>query len=84
MSLDGNESHGFKCVCDELFDCDNFVMDSIWRKWDGAPNDRKVGPAYEHGFVWANFPESARGGAAGCAVGCTASTGSRPSTLRQC
>ncbi|MDP2094749.1 MAG: site-specific DNA-methyltransferase [Hydrogenophaga sp.] len=53
VSLDDNESHYFKCVCDELFGRDNFVMDFIWRKRDGAPNDRKVGSVHEHVFVWA-------------------------------
>jgi len=53
VSLDDNESHYFKCVCDEIFGRDNFVMDFIWRKRDGAPNDRKVGSVHEHVFVWA-------------------------------
>ena len=53
VSLDDNESHYFKCVCDELFGRENFVMDFIWRKRDGAPNDRKVGSVHEHVFVWA-------------------------------
>lgn len=53
VSLDDNESHYFKCVCDEIFGRENFVMDFIWRKRDGAPNDRKVGSVHEHIFVWA-------------------------------
>lgn len=53
VSLDDNESHYFKCMCDEIFGRDNFVMDFIWRKRDGAPNDRKVGSVHEHVFVWA-------------------------------
>ena len=53
VSLDDNESHYFKCVVDEIFGRENFVMDFIWRKRDGAPNDRKVGSVHEHVFVWA-------------------------------
>jgi adenine-specific DNA-methyltransferase len=53
VSLDDNESHYFKCAIDELFGRDNFVMDIIWKKRDGAPNDRKIGSVHEHIFVWA-------------------------------
>ncbi|MDZ7856731.1 site-specific DNA-methyltransferase [Sphaerotilus sp.] len=53
VSLDDNESHYFKCVCDEIFGRENFIMDFIWRKRDGAPNDRTVGSVHEHVFVWA-------------------------------
>lgn len=53
VSLDDNESHYFKCVIDELFGRENFVMDIIWKKRDGAPNDRKIGSIHEHVFVWA-------------------------------
>lgn len=53
VSLDDNESHYFKCLCDEVFGRENFVMDFIWRKRDGAPNDRKVGSVHEHVFAWA-------------------------------
>jgi adenine-specific DNA-methyltransferase len=58
VSLDDNESHYFKCMCDEIFGRDNFVMDFIWRKRDGAPNDRKVGSVHEHVFVWAKARRS--------------------------
>jgi adenine-specific DNA-methyltransferase len=53
VSLDDNESHYFKCLIDELFGRDNFVMDIIWKKRDGAPNDRKIGSIHEHIFIWA-------------------------------
>ncbi|NMM21683.1 MAG: site-specific DNA-methyltransferase [Rhodoferax sp.] len=52
VSLDDNESHYFKCAVDEIFGRDCFIMDFIWRKRDGAPNDRKVGSVHEHVFVW--------------------------------
>lgn len=58
VSLDDNESHYFKCIVDEIFGRDNFVMDFIWKKRDGAPNDRKVGSVHEHVFVWAKTKKS--------------------------
>lgn len=62
MFLDDTESHGFKCVRDELFGRENFVMDGMWHKRDGVPKDRKVGSVHENVFVWANFRESVRRG----------------------
>ena len=52
ISLDDNESHYLKCVVDEIFGRDCFIMDFIWQKRDGAPNDRTVGSIHEHIFVW--------------------------------
>jgi adenine-specific DNA-methyltransferase len=52
VSLDDNEAHYFKVICDEVFGRDNFVADIAWKKRDGPPNDRVIGAVHEHVLVW--------------------------------
>lgn len=52
VSLDDNEAHYFKVVADEIFGRSNFIADIAWKRRDGAPNDRKIGPTYDHVFVY--------------------------------
>lgn len=53
VSLDDNEAHYFKVVCDEIFGRSRFIADIAWKKRDGAPNDRKIGSTYDHVLVYA-------------------------------
>ena len=53
VSIDDNEAHYLKVLCDDVFGRENFVVDIAWRKRDGAPNDRKVGAVHEHILVYA-------------------------------
>lgn len=48
VTLDDNEAHYFRVLCDEVFGRDNFIIDISWRKRDGPPNDRKVGMVHDH------------------------------------
>lgn len=52
VSSDDTEGHYFKLVGDEIFGRECFIADFIWKKRDGAPNDRKVGSINEHIFAW--------------------------------
>lgn len=52
ISIDDNEAHYLKVLCDELFGRDCFVADICWKKRDGAPNDRKIGSTYDHILVY--------------------------------
>jgi adenine-specific DNA-methyltransferase len=52
VTLDDNEAHYFRVLCDEVFGRDNFIIDISWRKRDGPPNDRKVGMVHDHLMVW--------------------------------
>lgn len=51
-TLDDNEAHYFKVLCDEVFGRDCFIADICWKKRDGAPNDRKIGTTYDHILVY--------------------------------
>jgi adenine-specific DNA-methyltransferase len=52
ITIDDNEAHYLKVMCDEIFGRANFVANIIWRKRDGAPNDRKIGAVHDHVFVY--------------------------------
>lgn len=58
LSIDDNEAHLLKILLDEIFGVDCFVADLIWKKRDGAPNDRKVGYVHEHILVFAKTKSS--------------------------
>lgn len=57
-SLDDIESHYYKCFTDVYWGRENFLMDFIWRKRDGAPNDRQIGAVHEHVLCWGKSNES--------------------------
>ncbi|WP_299007631.1 site-specific DNA-methyltransferase [uncultured Caulobacter sp.] len=52
VSLDDNEAHYFKVMCDGIFGRENFISDISWQKRDGPPNDRKIGSTHDHILVW--------------------------------
>src|ERR1043165_749379 len=51
-TLDDNEAHYFRVVCDEVFGRPCFIADICWKKRDGAPNDRKIGATHDHILVY--------------------------------
>ena len=52
ISIDDNECHYLKVLCDELFGRACFIADIAWKRRDGAPNDRKIGSTYDHVLVY--------------------------------
>ncbi len=60
VTIDDNEAHYLKVLMDEVFGRNCFIADIAWKRRDGAPNDRKIGPTYDHVFV---FAKSAGNGA---------------------
>lgn len=52
VSIDDNEGHYLKVVLDEIFQRRRFIADIAWKRRDGAPNDRKIGPTYDHTLVY--------------------------------
>jgi len=52
VSLDDFEGHYLKCLFDSIKGRESFLMDFIWKKRDGAPNDRTIGSIHEHIFCW--------------------------------
>ena len=53
ITIDDNEAHYLKVMCDELFGRACFIADISWQKRDGPPNDRKIGSIHDHILVWA-------------------------------
>lgn len=53
ITIDDNEAHYLKILCDEVFGRHCFIADISWKKRDGAPNDRKIGSTYDHILVYA-------------------------------
>src|SRR5450830_1097477 len=53
VTLDDGEAHYFKVMADEVFSRSCFIADIAWKRRDGAPNDRKIGPTYDHVLVYA-------------------------------
>ena len=51
ITIDDNEAHYLKVLCDEIFGRDKFIIDISWQKRDGAPNDRTIASIHEHILV---------------------------------
>ena len=52
ISIDSTEVANLRGLCDEIFGGESFVIDLIWKKRDGAPNDRTIGSIHEHILVY--------------------------------
>ena len=57
ISIDDNEAHNLRKVCDEVFGSDNFIECLIWKKRATPPNDRNIGRIHE--FIFCYGRESA-------------------------
>lgn len=54
ISIDDNEAHYLKVVCDEIFGRRNFIMDVIWEKKFSPQNDAKwMSDNHDHILVYA-------------------------------
>ncbi len=50
ITIDDNEAHYLKVLCDEIFGRNSFVTSFIWKKVD-SPNDNKVPVTPDHEYV---------------------------------
>ena len=54
ISIDDNESHYLKVLCDEIFGRNNFVSNVIWEKKSSPQNDAKwISDCHDHILVYA-------------------------------
>ncbi len=51
ITIDDNEAHYLKVMCDEIFGRRNFITSFIWRKVD-SPNDNKGSISPDHEYVF--------------------------------
>ncbi|WP_296127177.1 site-specific DNA-methyltransferase [Pseudomonas sp. Ga0074129] len=61
ISIDSTEVANLRIVCDEVFGGECFIIDLIWKKRDGAPNDRNIGSVHEHILVYGKILSSSSG-----------------------
>lgn len=60
ITIDDNEAHYLKVLCDELFGRSNFIADVIWEKADSPRSDAKYfSTRHDHVLVWAKNIDSA-------------------------
>ncbi len=58
ISIDDNEAHYLKVLCDEVFGRRHFVADIIWRSSDNSNNDaKKVSLDHNHILVYSQSPD---------------------------
>jgi adenine-specific DNA-methyltransferase len=48
ISIDDNEVHNLRKICDEVFGADNFVANIIWKKRSTPPNDKIIAAQHEY------------------------------------
>ena len=53
ITLDDNESHYLKVMCDEIFGRKNFVANIVWQKRYSRENREAIGDAHDHLLVYA-------------------------------
>jgi adenine-specific DNA-methyltransferase len=54
ITIDDNEAHYLKVLCDEIFGRNNFMADVIWEKADSPRSDAKYfSNRHDHVLVWA-------------------------------
>ncbi len=57
ITLDDNEAHYFKVICDEIFGRKNFLCDIAWEKRYSPPPDTKdIGYVHDHVLVYRKSP----------------------------
>lgn len=52
VTLDDNEAHYFRVLCDEVFGRANFVANVVWQKRIGPDNRLPLGAAHDHILVY--------------------------------
>jgi len=63
ITIDDNEAHYLKVLCDEVFGRANFVANVIWQKRIGPDNRLPLGDAHDHILVFALNKERFQSGA---------------------
>ncbi len=54
ITIDDNEAHYLKVLCDEILGRNNFVANVVWEKTAGRKNDTYISSAHDHILVYAN------------------------------
>jgi len=57
ISIDDNEVHHLRKLCDEVFGEENFVVQIIWKKRNTPPNDQIIGTQHDYILAFAKNKE---------------------------
>lgn len=53
ISIDDNEVHNLRKICDEVFGETSFIVEIIWKKRSSPPNDKIIGAQHEYILCYA-------------------------------
>lgn len=56
ITIDDNESHYLKVLCDEIFGRANFISNVIWQKRTSRENRAAIGSSHDHILVYSTMP----------------------------
>lgn len=56
ITIDDNEAHYLKVLCDEIFGRQNFVANVVWQKRTSRENRAAIGSSHDHMLVYAKKP----------------------------
>lgn len=56
ITIDDNEAHYLKVMCDEIFGRANFVANVVWQKRTSPDNRLRLGNAHDHILVYGKIP----------------------------
>lgn len=60
ITIDDNESHYLKVLCDEIFGRSSFVANCVWQKRYARDSNAAIGSAHDHILVYATSPDAFR------------------------
>lgn len=56
ITIDDNEAHYLKVLCDEIFGRRNFIANVVWQKRTSRENRAAIGSSHDHVLVYARMP----------------------------
>lgn len=56
VTLDDNEAHYFKIMCDEIFGRSNFIASNVWQKRYSRENREAIGDVHDYILVYSKNP----------------------------
>jgi len=60
ITIDDNEAHYLKVLCDEIFGRRNFISNCVWQKKYARDSNAAIGSAHDHLLVYATSPDNFR------------------------
>ncbi|HEY1500948.1 MAG TPA: site-specific DNA-methyltransferase [Acidobacteriaceae bacterium] len=56
ITIDDNEAHYLKVLCDEVFGRSNFIANIVWQKRTSRENRAAIGSSHDHILIYAKIP----------------------------